>query len=283
MKLTYGVKDKPKFGQLIVFALQQLLAILAATIAVPSIVGNGMSQSAALFGAGVGTIVYLLFTGFKSPVFLGSSFTFLGALCTAATQNYGYWGLIIGVAFAGLVYAVIALIIKLVGSGWIKKLLPHVIIGPVLAIIGLSLSGTAGSWMMYNGGSEYGLWYILVGLVTFVAIVIASTKGGKSIRLIPFIVGIGAGLVFAILLTCIGLATNYKAMQIVDFTPIKECFAPLRFQSFFDYPKFTFLEAGQNRRTQRRGDRKPCDSLRSYRGCGTCSAYLRPRKPFQHR
>lgn len=247
MKLVYGIKDRPTFGKNLVFAFQQMIAIMAATLLVPIVVtqttGLHCDPAAALFGAGAGTIVYLLFTRFKSPVFLGSSFTFLGALCTAAGQNYGYWGLIIGVAFAGLVYAVIALIIKFVGSGWIKKLLPHVIIGPILAIIGLSLSGTAGSWMMYNGGSEYGLWYILVGLVTFVAIVVASTKGGKAIRLIPFIVGIGAGLVFAILLTCIGLAADYKAMQIVDFTPIKECFAPLRFQSFFDYPKFTFLEA----------------------------------------
>ena len=246
MKLVYGIKDRPSFGKNLVFAFQQMIAIMAATLLVPILVsGAGLKcdPAAALFGAGAGTIVYLLFTRFKSPVFLGSSFTFLGALCTAAGQNYGYWGLIIGVTFAGLVYAVIALIIKFVGAGWIKKLLPHVIIGPILAIIGLSLSGTAGSWMMYNGGSEYGLWYILVGLVTFVAIVVASTKGGKAIRLIPFIVGIGVGLVFAILLTCIGLATNYKAMQIVDFTPIKECFAPLRFQSFFDYPKFTFLEA----------------------------------------
>ena len=74
MKLIFGVEDRPKFGQVLVFALQQLLAILAATIAVPAIIGHGMSQSAALFGAGVGTIVYLLFTKFKSPVFLGSSF-----------------------------------------------------------------------------------------------------------------------------------------------------------------------------------------------------------------
>ena len=83
MKLVYNIKDKPKFGQLIVFAFQQLLAILAATIAVPSIIGNGMSQSAALFGAGVGTIVYLLFTKFNSPVFLGSSFAFLGSMGAA--------------------------------------------------------------------------------------------------------------------------------------------------------------------------------------------------------
>ena len=246
MKLIYGIKDRPSFGKNLVFAFQQMIAIMAATLLVPIVVsqtGLYCDPAAALFGAGAGTIVYLLFTRFKSPVFLGSSFTFLGALTAAATQNYGYWGLIIGVGFAGLVYAVIALIIKLVGSGWIRKLLPHVIIGPVLAIIGLSLSGTAGSWMMCNGGETYGLWYVLVGLVTFVAIVVASVKGSKSIRLIPFIVGIGAGLVFAILLTCIGLLADYKAMQIVDFTPIKECFSPIRFQSFFDYPKFTFLEA----------------------------------------
>lgn len=252
MKLVYGIKDRPSFGKNLVFAFQQMIAIMAATLLVPIVVTSNAQKvgidlvcdpAAALFGAGAGTIVYLLFTRFRSPVFLGSSFTFLGALTAAATQNYGYWGLIIGVTFAGLVYVVLALIIKLVGSGWIKKLLPHVIIGPILAIIGLSLSGTAGSWMMYNGGSEYGLWYILVGLVTFVSIVVASTKGGKTIRLIPFIVGIGAGLVFAILITCIGLAANVKSMQIVDFTPIKECFSPIRFQSFFDYPKFTFLKA----------------------------------------
>ena len=252
MKLVYGIKDRPSFGKNLVFAFQQMIAIMAATLLVPIVVTSNAQKAgidlvcdpaAALFGAGAGTIVYLLFTRFRSPVFLGSSFTFLGALTAAATQNYGYWGLIIGVAFAGLVYVVLALIIKLVGSGWIKKLLPHVIIGPILAIIGLSLSGTAGNWMMYNGGSEYGLWYILVGLVTFVSIVVASTKGGKTIRLIPFIVGIGAGLVFAILITCIGLAANVKSMQIVDFTPIKECFSPIKFQSFFDYPKFTFLKA----------------------------------------
>ena len=107
MKLIYGVKDKPKFGQLIVFALQQLLAILAATIAVPAIIGNGMSQSAALFGAGMGTIVYLLFTKFKSPVFLGSSFAFLGSMSAAfaggVSASVGYLGLIIGAAFAALV------------------------------------------------------------------------------------------------------------------------------------------------------------------------------------
>lgn len=249
MQLTYGIKDRPKFGKNLVFAFQQMIAIMAATLLVPilvSSVGLKCDPAAALFGAGAGSIVYLLFTRFKSPVFLGSSFTFLGALQAAATQNYGYWGLIIGVTFAGLVYVVIALVIRFVGAGWIKKLLPHVIIGPVLAIIGLSLSGTAGSWMMTNGGANYSLWYILVGLVTFIAIVIASVKGKGMVKLIPFIVGIGAGLVFAIIITLFGHINDSAFcmnMRIVDFTPIKECFSPIRFQSFFDYPKFTFLEA----------------------------------------
>ena len=113
--LIYDVEDKPSWGRTIVFALQQLLAIMAATIAVPMIVGNGMSTSAALFGAGVGTIVYLLFTKSKSPVFLGSSFAFLGSMFAAfggayAGTTLGFLGLIIGAVFAGLVYVILALV-----------------------------------------------------------------------------------------------------------------------------------------------------------------------------
>ncbi|MBQ6837222.1 MAG: uracil-xanthine permease, partial [Clostridia bacterium] len=147
MKLIYNVNDKPKFGQLIIFAIQQLLAIMAATIAVPAIVGNGMTASAALFGAGVGTIVYQLFTKFKSPVFLGSSFAFIGSMLAAfagaTSAAAGFLGLILGAAFAGLVYVVIALVIKFAGVNWINKLMPPVVIGPTVAIIGLSLAGAA--------------------------------------------------------------------------------------------------------------------------------------------
>lgn len=115
--LVYGIKDKPPFSKLIVFAIQQLLAIMAATIAVPAIVGNGMSASAAMFGAGVGTIVYQLFTKFKSPVFLGSSFAFIGSMSAAfgaaASMSAGYLGLVIGAVFAGLIYVIIALVVKI--------------------------------------------------------------------------------------------------------------------------------------------------------------------------
>ena len=148
MKLIYDVKDKPKFGQLIVFAFQQLLAIMAATIAVPAIVGNDMTASAALFGAGAGTIIYQLFTKFKSPVFLGSSFAFIGSMLAAfagAASNValGYLGIILGAAFAGLVYVVIAIVVKVAGVNWINKLMPPVVIGPTVAIIGLSLASAA--------------------------------------------------------------------------------------------------------------------------------------------
>ena len=139
--LVYNVEDKPSWGKTIVFALQQLLAIMAATIAVPMIVGNGMSTSAALFGAGVGTLVYLLFTKFKSPVFLGSSFAFLGSMFAAfggaVSVSVGYFGLILGAIFAGLVYVILALLVKKFGTGWISKIMPAVVIGPTVAIIGL--------------------------------------------------------------------------------------------------------------------------------------------------
>ena len=155
MKLIYNTNDKPKFGKLIVFALQQVLAIITATIVVPIITNNAaglvdadaMSPAAALLGAGVGTLVYLLFTKFKSPVFLGSSFAFLGSMAAAfagaTTVALGYAGLIMGAVLAGLVYVIIALIVKFAGTGWLNKLMPAVVIGPTVAIIGLSLAGNA--------------------------------------------------------------------------------------------------------------------------------------------
>ena len=248
MNLVYKVNDKPKFGQLIVFALQQLLAILAATIAVPSIVGNGMSQSAALFGAGVGTIVYLLFTKFKSPVFLGSSFAFLGSMFAAfggaASTSVGYAGLLIGAAFAGLVYVIIALIVKAGGVDWVRKLMPAVVIGPTVAIIGLSLAGNAigdalkgaifdadnSVWVMNNKA-----WVSLIcALVTLFTVIFCSVKGKKMMKLIPFIIGIVAGYVVALIFTLIGNAAGKESLKVLDFAA---------FSSMKWVPDFSFLEA----------------------------------------
>ena len=141
MKLYYDIQDKPKFPQLVMYAVQQLLAIMAATLVVPLIIGHDMQPSAALFGAGVGTLVYQLFTKGKSPVFLGSSFAFIGSMSAAfaggVSAALGYAGIIFGAIFAGLVYVVIALIVKGVGVDWIEKLMPKQVIGPTVAIIGL--------------------------------------------------------------------------------------------------------------------------------------------------
>ncbi len=262
MNLSYGVKDKPKFGAMLVFALQQLLAILAATIAVPAIIGHGMSPSAALFGAGVGTIVYLLFTKFSSPVFLGSSFAFLGSMAAAfaggVSMSLGYLGLVLGAVFAGLVYVVIAIIVKLTGAGWINKLMPAVVIGPTVAIIGLSLAGNAvgdlftgnvattpvKEWIVNDAHvAEEITKYVqnantylclLCGLVTFIVTILCSVYGKKFVRMIPFIIGICSGYALAAIFTVIGNTSNIPALQIIDFS---------KFNAMQWYPEFTFLKA----------------------------------------
>lgn len=248
MKLIYGVKDKPKFGQTLVFAFQQLLAILAATIAVPAIVGNGMSSSAALFGAGVGTLVYLLFTKFRSPVFLGSSFAFIGSMLSAfagaASTSLGYVGLILGAVFAGLVYVVLAIIVKLAGVNWINKLMPAVVIGPTVSIIGLSLAGNAVgdlqkgnvTHMVDGAAVQSASVYlcILCGLVTLATVIICSVFGKKMARMIPFIIGIVAGYGLAAIFTVIGNLTDTAALQIINFSA---------FKNMQWYPDFTFIEA----------------------------------------
>lgn len=245
MKLIYDVEDRPKFGQLVVFAIQQLLAIMAATLVVPVIVGNGMSPAAALFGAGMGTLVYILFTRKKSPVFLGSSFAFIGSMVAAfsGSISVGYLGLILGAIFAGLVYVVIAVIIKFVGVKWVSRLMPAVVIGPTVAIIGLSLAGNAVGDLQKApaGGSPYVA--IICGLVTLAVTMLCSTYGKKMTKLIPFIIGILAGYAVASIFTIVGTAFNIDALKVIDYSAIKNCFAPISFSSFIALPDFTFLTA----------------------------------------
>lgn len=258
MKLIYDVSDKPKFSKTLIFALQQMIAIMAATLLVPMLItsmGLPADPAAALFGAGIGTLVYLFFTKRKSPVFLGSSFTFLGAYGATISQNYGYWGMLIGIAFAGLVYVVIALIVKFVGSKWVNKLLPPVIIGPIVTLIGLSLSGTATGWTMQNGGAEYNWISILCALFTFFAIVFVSVKGSKNLKLIPFVIGIGAGYVLALIFTVIGHIASVDYLKVLDFQPFVTTYVDnFSFQSILDYPKFFFLKAIEA------GDKYPLDA-----------------------
>ena len=262
MKLIYNVEDKPQVSERIVFAFQQLLAIMAATIAVPGIVnqvcGTSMTASAALFGAGIGTLVYQLFTKFRSPVFLGSSFAFLGsmfaAFAGATSMQLGFLGLILGAVFAGLVYVVFAILVKSFGVNWINKLMPAVIIGPIVAIIGLSLAGNAVGDMvkgdvgpMVDGAlqpvaSPYVA--LICALVTLFVVILCSVYGSKKVRLIPFILGILAGYIVALCFTLIGNATGNDALKIIDFTPFKALVADgVSLKTFLSVPQFSFLIA----------------------------------------
>lgn len=252
MKLIFDVEDKPKFGQLVIFALQQMLAILAATIAVPAIVQNGLTPAAAMFGAGVGTLVYVLFTRKKSPVFLGSSFAFIGSMTAAfaggVSMQLGMLGLIIGATFAGLVYVVLAIVVKAVGVGWINKLMPAVVIGPTVAIIGLSLAGNAASDIMTSDVGGEGSQYValICGLVTLAVTMICSTYGKKMTRLIPFILGILAGYVVAAGCTVVGNIADISALKIIDFDVFKNYMTPdgaVTLSTFISLPDFTFVEA----------------------------------------
>jgi len=257
MKLIYDVESKPKFGQLIVFAIQQLLAIMAATLVVPVIINSNvglegkdaMSTAAALLGAGVGTLVYILFTKRKSPVFLGSSFAFIGSMTAAfagaTTVALGYVGIIMGAFFAGLVYVVIAIVVKLAGVNWLNKLMPVAVIGPTVAIIGLSLAGNAvGDLQKSNleGGSIYVA--IICGIVTLIVTTVCSTYGKKMMKLIPFILGICSGYLLASIFYIIGAITKNPALQIINYAPITALFANgITLDSFFTLPSFTFLKA----------------------------------------
>jgi len=260
--LVYDIHDKPKFNKMLVFALQQLLAILAATIAVPTIIGLPTQIPAAIFGAGVGTLIYQLFTKFKSPVFLGSSFAFLNSLSVAIA--YGYCGIVLGSVVAGLVYVVIALIIHFVDTGWVSKLMPPVIIGPTVALIGLSLAGAAmGDIVKANGtllttivdGKEvslyggYNLVALICGLVTFITVTLCSTQKKYTMpKLIPFIIGIGAGYATASVFTIIGNIADIDYLRIVNWAPIVNNFVDAEgnfrgISAIFSYPDFALIEA----------------------------------------
>ena len=245
-KLIYDVSDRPKFGKMLIFALQQVLAILAATIAVPTIIGIPTEMPAAILGAGIGTLVYQLFTKFKSPVFLGSSFAFLSSLGVAVA--YGYCGILLGSIVAGLVYVAIAIIIHFVGTGWVDKLMPPVIIGPTVALIGLSLAGNAMGDLVKASASEkysgYNLVALLCGMVAFFVIIICSTQKKYTMpKLIPFIIGIGAGYLAATIFTVIGNLTDADYLKIINFAPFTDnLYTAEGALKLFDYPRVALVE-----------------------------------------
>lgn len=231
MELIYKINDKPPTSKMMLAALQQLLAVLAGTITMPMIVGHGMSHSAALLGAGVGSIVYFIITRFRSPAFLGSSFSYVGSLSAAfagaATVAMGYVGLILGATISGLIYVILSIVIKFAGTKWIEKIMPAIIIGPVVMVIGLVLAPEAVTNLFLGGVTVAGISIanqyvcLVCGLVALFTSVLVSVYGKNLIKLIPFIFGILTGYFLALILSIFGYMNDVDALKIVDFSIFK--------------------------------------------------------------
>ena len=214
-----------------------------------------MSSAAALFGAGIGTLCYILFTKKKSPVFLGSSFAFINSMIAAfagaTSMSLGFLGLIIGAVCAGLVYVAIAIIVKFAGVNWLNKIMPVAVIGPTVTIIGMSLAGNAVGDLSKGSVTDAAglpvaspLIAILCGLITLVTVVLCSTYGKKTAKLIPFIIGILTGYAACGIFTIIGYATNVDAIKVLNVQPFIDLVANgVNFNTFITIPDFTFMTA----------------------------------------
>ncbi|MCI5984583.1 MAG: NCS2 family nucleobase:cation symporter, partial [Firmicutes bacterium] len=219
--LILDVSDVPTSGKWIILALQHVAAMFGATILVPILV-NSMAGSevltipVALFTSGCGTIIYIICTKGKSPVYLGSSFAFITPMALGFASA-GTGGVLTGIMAVGILYMLVALIIKIVGKNWLEKMLPPIIVGPMIMIIGLGLAPSAVSQMGLT--ESVNLKSIIVILVTFLTTAIVALKGKGFLKLIPFILGILSGYVVSML------------FGLVDFTQIKNA-------SYLSVPKF---------------------------------------------
>ena len=223
--LILDVDEKPSMGKWIVLSLQHVFAMFGATILVPILVNNAagedvLSIPVTLVASGIGTLLYQLCTKSKSPVYLGSSFAFITPMILAFAKG-GKGGVFTGIMAVGLAYILIALIIKIVGTKWLEKLLPPIIIGPMIMIIGLGLAPTAISSIGIEAGAKFVWQNVLVALITFLTTAFVATRAKGFFKVIPFLIGIVAGYVSS----CV--------LGLVDFTPIKEA-------SFFSIPAFQF-------------------------------------------
>ena len=189
------VQDKPKFGPWLLLSIQHLFTMFGSTVLVPLLIG--LKPSIALFCSGVGTLVYILCTQAKIPAYLGSSFAFIATM-QALMKNYGYPAVGQGAIAAGLVYVIVALLIARFGSRWLDKILPPIVVGPIIIVIGLSLATTAANDAMFNASGKYSLIYFGVAIFTLVITIIFNMflKGFPS--MIPVLLGIICGYLMAL-------------------------------------------------------------------------------------
>lgn len=206
-KLLFDIHESPELGKGLLLSVQHVFAMFGATILVPLLLG--MSVSTALLASGIGTLIYMVSTKFSVPVYLGSSFAYISAMGFAKEQLGGDISAAqTGIILVGLIYVLVALLVGKVGTAWIDRLLPPVVIGPMIIVIGLGLAGTA---VNSAGFVKDGDWRnMLVAGVSFMIAVLVQTKGKGFAKVIPFLIAIAGGYVVAALL------------GLVDFTPVKE-------------------------------------------------------------
>lgn len=222
-KLLYDVGETPPIVQWIILSIQHVFAMFGATILVPILVNSTVDETVltipvTLVTSGIGTLIYILCTKGRSPVYLGSSFAFIVPIAAAYLKG-GISGAMTGVMVVGLIYIIFSIIISFIGKNWIDKLLPPIIIGPMIMIIGLGLAPSAISQIGLSTGTDINWKCVLVALITFLTTAIVMVKGKGFLKVIPFLVGIVVGYIFAI---CFG---------IVDFTPVMQA-------TFFNVPAF---------------------------------------------
>ena len=248
-KLVLDVHENPtKITSWILFALQHVLAVLVATITVPLLV-PGMPIAATMVSAGIGTLFYIFVTKGKSPVFLSSSFAYIAPMCSAISVSligdavgFNYLALILGMAMVGLIYVIVALLIKKFGSAWLDKVLPPVVAGPVIMVIGLSLAGSAiNNLTNVNGGAQnYNLIHITCGFIALFVTAITAHYGKKNmLGLIPFVLGMVSGYLSAVLFTIFGYTLGgNEYFAVVNFAPLVNVFKNFSFNSIFNYKMF---------------------------------------------
>lgn len=209
----YGPNDRPPLSKWIPLSFQHVFAMFGATILVPIL--TGLSTSTALFTAGTGTLIYILITGAKVPAFLGSSFAFIPALIAIGSE-YGVPYAMGGAMFAGLFYAIVALIIKFTGKNWLDKALPPVVIGSVIVVIGLNLAPTAINQAMFNN-NEYSLVCLSISAVTLLIAVVASIFFKGFFNTLSILFGLIGGYLFTLIMGFI-----FPAYRFIDFSAVKE-------------------------------------------------------------
>ena len=215
--LVVGIQEKPKsIGMWLILSLQHVFAMFGATVLVPLL--TGLDVGVALVASGIGTLIYIVCTKGKVPVYLGSSFAYIAAISTAGAVN-GFSSAYIGLMVVGIIYAIVATIIRFTGNAWIKKLIPPVVIGPVIMIIGLSLAPIAIQSAGFDGASG---WEVpLVASITFASVVIIALFGKGFFKLIPFLMAIFVGYIASIIFGLVDpslVIESYKFLQVPNFT-----------------------------------------------------------------